>query len=178
MTENIKISPESKIAIAYIKPYRIFLDSYYISNKEFSAKKFEEYIDINLSTYPEGQMPPEISDQMKQLMVQINNVIATISEPTYKKLLPSIIDEVTIKIEDTLRNSFTKEELEEIAILIKNPLVIKLLANKDIFNIMRQSHINLDLELKNAITRETKSIYLEKFGGEFENPFDLPEEPQ
>lgn len=138
------LSPERRVAIAFIRGFRINLDdtlkpifipTQYAEAQAAGAIKF---------FFGDAVPPPaKLSDEMKQIFADMNAELLTYMKESYDDLLPATVEQTLDQIEAYLKISFTSSELEELAVLAENPLLRKLFEVSPVFSILRQEKNSL-----------------------------------
>ena len=146
------ISTAARVAIAFIRPFRSYLDGYaLIRNKRSSIeekfkKRMDEVID-NLRKSGYKVEENEVSFQ-KDFFFKISLYMLDKYEKSYDSILPYFIDELTIALEKELKNNFSENELEALSVLLENPVFVKLLMNKNIFALLKDCEVRMDQEIQ------------------------------
>lgn len=150
------LSPAAKIAIAFIRPFRSYLDGYaLIKNKRTEIEeKINEKIDYIIDDFQHitqgvsNESHTDKNDVQKKILYQFSMLILDKYDKSYDALLPSLIDNLTVELENELNKNYTQQELVELEKLVSNPVLIALLGNKKLFGLLKECEIRMDLELQ------------------------------
>jgi len=156
-----KISLASRVAIAFIRPYRSYLDGYILIKE--SKDDIEKNIRTKMDTFAENakRTNPEADenkiDYARDCMIAINVQMLDVFDPSYTKVLPSVIEDLTVALENELKKNFTEQELEEILEAIDKPSMQKLLANTILFGLLKKYEAEIEYRLRMKIFEDTLS---------------------
>lgn len=138
------ITPERKIAIAFIRVFRKNLDETLKPNKlpdvygEAQANQAIKFLFGTLSA-----PPPELSKYLADLFEEMNEEFRVHMDKMYDELLPASITSAMSEIEKYLLQNFTQTEISELAVLAENETVMKLFSTSGVFGILRKERYNL-----------------------------------
>lgn len=153
---NISIS--SKIAIAFVRPYRSYLEGKKFLNKdkrqieETMRAKLDQIIEQAVSLNPSVDMEELI--QSREALVAANMQLFESHDPTFDKIFPAILEDLIVCLEKELKEKFTEKELAEIYECIENPSMKKMLSNTTLFGFLKSHEIELEYKLKIAIVEQ------------------------
>ena len=172
------ISTASKIAIAFIRPFRAYLDGYALvkdkrSSIEDNFKKRMDDVVGNLRDAGYKVEDNEISIH-KNLFFKLSVYMLDKYEKSYDTVLPHFIDTLTINIENKLKEVFSENELEELLMLVNNPVFMKLLGEKHIFALLKDCEVQMDQEIQFQIMEsmlDMNNTNISKIVDEFKNKF-------
>jgi hypothetical protein len=150
--EMSNISLASKVAIAFLKPFRSYLDG---RNKILEKRKdIEQEVREKTDLIAEStkKYNPHISEERlayaKEGFIAINMHLVDTYDKCYDKVLPEVIDLLTMDLEKELKKSFTNDELRHLIDILADPALKKLLENKDLFGLLKKCEFLLEHKLK------------------------------
>lgn len=150
------ITPERRIAIAFIRFFRKSLDETLKPNNitnaygEPQVKQAMKFLFGNFMT-----PPPGIEDYLLDLFEEMNADFKIHMEKQYDELLPGIISTTMTELEKHFKEKFSEAELNELSALTDNETVMKLLSGLEIFNIFRKERFHMYESLDEAILAYT-----------------------
>jgi hypothetical protein len=146
------ISLASKIAIAFLRPYRSYLDG--MNDMQNKRKEIEKSLQEKSDAIAEAakKLNPKLSEQRleyaKEGFMAINMHLFDSYNKCYGEVLPEIIELLTNDLERELKDSFSQDELKRIVEILKDESVQKLLSNKKLFSVLKQSEILLEHKMR------------------------------
>jgi len=127
------------------------LDGYaLIKNRK---KHIEDNLSDKINTLVEdlqnylGHIDQSKADSQKSALFRLSMLMLDRYEKSYDTILPVLIDSLTVEIEKELKKNFSEQELIELDILIQNPIITKLIQNKNVFAVLKSCEIKMDMEL-------------------------------
>lgn len=150
-----KISPERRIAISFIKPYREYIDSVlkpaHVEN--ISDQKILENVERTLTSIfsENSSIPDNIKDDIKNIMLKINIAGSKMIMPVYYKLLGIALDNVLLYIEKSLVSKFSNKELIQLSEIADIEVVQKLFSMQDIFYFMAQERKAMKVAIQESL---------------------------
>jgi len=147
-----KISLASRLAISFIRPFRYYLDGSMIIKE--SKQKYEEDMRNVIDKMAENaqKINPHIDaknvNYTKESALAINMQMFSNYNKSYEKILPDVIEGLTISLEKEIANSFSDQEMERIIDILTDPVISKLVNNKKIFGLLKAYEIEMDSRLK------------------------------
>jgi len=148
------ISLASKVAIAFIRPFRSYLDGQILiknSRKELEdsfKSRLEEHAARAKINHPEQE--ENISRNIRNLIL-INTRILDSYDVSYEKVLPNFVEDLTSILEQELNKSFSQEELSELILLLEKPLMHRLLSNTVLFGALKKCELELEYKFRTEI---------------------------
>jgi len=148
----MSISWASKLAIAFIRPFRSYVDGYSL----FKGEKVQVEADIRakIDTIAENARSrnPDIDEEKleytKECLIAINMKLIDSYDKSYGDILTEVLDNLTIDLESEIKNSFNGEEQEKLIELVSNPVFQKLLQNQKLFGLLKKSELDLEYKLR------------------------------
>jgi len=175
-----KISLASKIAIAFIRPFRSYLDGYALiknrrGNMEENMKiRMDDIIEEYKTIYPDADLKK--MDLRRDFYYEVSKMILDRYEKSYDEILPKLIDSLTVSIENNLKSKFTEEELMEIEKIVSNPIMLKLLNDKDVFGLLKDCELKMDYEIQmqllGSMMGSENSLKIQEIISELQNKYD------
>lgn len=169
-----RISLASRLAISFIRPFRSYLDGYILIKE--SKSKIQEDLKERLDTVAHGikNINPDLDENKinyaKNYLLTMNLNLLENYDKSYENVLPEVIDELTVSLEKEILNSFSEKEIEKLTDIINDPLVKKLLSNKQIFRLLKNCEIDMNYKLGlETIESTISSNNLEKIRSIFED---------
>lgn len=147
-----KISLASKVAIAFIRPFRSYLDGRVLIKE--SRKQIEDDLKDRMEDFAAKakKQNPNINEKRieyaKDCLIAVNMQMINAYEPSYVKILPNVIEELTIALETELKKDFTPAELAEVVEAVEKPAMQKLLANIMLFGVLKKCEMELEHKLR------------------------------
>jgi hypothetical protein len=176
-----KISLASKIAIAFIRPFRSYLDGYALiknrrGNMEENMKiRMDDIIEEYKTIYPDADLKK--MDLRRDFYYEVSKMILDRYEKSYDEILPKLIDSLTVSIENNLKSKFTEEELMEIEKIVSNPIMLKLLNDKDVFGLLKDCELKMDYEIQmqllGSMMGSENSLKIQEIISELQNKYDF-----
>lgn len=142
------ISDAARIAIAFVRPFRSYLDKYnsVISRKEEFDKYSIAKIDNMFSVFT-NKIDQDKINNIKQKTVEANRKLFERYESSYKTILVEVIDNLLIELEKEINITFSKEEQRELCQLLNNTVFLKLIESNKLFSLLKNSEINIEYKL-------------------------------
>ena len=185
------ISLASRLAICFVRPFRSYLDGHMLIStpKEQREKDLREKMNQKAEAakqqYP--NIDPRRIDYAKEGMIATNLHFINYHESSYEEVLPSIIDELTLELEKEITASFTQEEIEQLLVLVSNPVMKKLLSNTVLFGSLKKFEIELEQKIRDKMyasllgealdkMKETFADLKKKYDIKDSSPEEYPEE--
>jgi hypothetical protein len=147
-----RISLASRLAISFIRPFRSYLDGYMLIKD--SKPKLEEDLKDRIESIASSakKMNPGMDgnriDYAKDCMFAINMQLLANYDKSYEKVLPDVINNLTISLEKEMISSFSEQEIERLTDMLSDPLMKKLLSNKNIFGLLKKCELDMDYRLR------------------------------
>lgn len=148
----MSISFASKIAIAFLRPYRAYLDGANDMSKK--RKEIEKSLKEKSESIVDAakQINPNFSESRleyaKEGFLAINMHLFDSYNKCYVEVLPEVVELLTSDLETELKESFSQEELKRLVEILKDEAVQKLLSNKKLFSVLKQSEILLEHKMR------------------------------
>jgi hypothetical protein len=145
-----KISPASRLAILFIRPFRSYLDGLLLIKE--SGSSLENDIKNNLDIVIESlqkyypQYDQSRIEYLKECLFNMSMKMLKNHNKAYDSILPKIIEDLTIAIEAEINKSFSTQEIEEIIEIAQKPIIKKLLSNQIIFGLLKKYEIEADYQ--------------------------------
>lgn len=156
------ISNSSKIAIAFIRPFRSYLDGRFCFKN--NRKEIEEEIRDKMDSIVEAakEIRPDISEEKlqkaKDYMVDVSFRFLDTNNISYEKIMPQFLDSLTVNIEKEINSSFTKEEIDELTNLLSNKTFQKLINNNKLFFYLKSCETEMEHKMRMSIYDDMKEM--------------------
>lgn len=149
------IRPERKIAIAFLRPFRDYVDRMLKPTQEYekTAERIRESVDetIEMMGGDGIEIPEDLQKNLKTLMVDMNISGAKALDSLYYKLLNEIIDNVHAYVEKTLLDKFTTEELDQLADIAELEVIRKLVGLREVYEFLGQQRRYMKSQMQDAL---------------------------
>jgi hypothetical protein len=148
----MSISWASKLAIAFIRPFRSYIDGYSLFTSE--RTKVEANIRARIDAVVENakNRNPNIDEEeleyTKECLIAINIKLIDSYDKNYGNILIEVLNGLTLDLESEINNSFNAKEQQDLIELISNPTFQKLLQNKKLFSLLKKSELDLEYKLR------------------------------
>lgn len=146
------ISLASKLAIAFIRPFRSYIDGYMLikQSKPELEQELKDRMEILAKQAKEksnSYVDEKRIEYAKECMIAMNLQFLSSYDKNYEEVLPTVIEELTLSLEKEIKSSFSEEDIEKLVDLVNNPMMKVLLANKNIFSMLKKYEAELDYKL-------------------------------
>lgn len=151
------ISPERKVAIAFIRVFRSNLDE---TIRPSSLPLNSSYADQSIRIlFGNLTSPPaDVVSALRMLFNEINIDLLNHLDQIYDSILPDTISSAMNDLEIWFRQSFTENELNSLAEVIANEAVMKLLSKSEPFEILKRAKSSLYDMLDARVTEFSNSL--------------------
>lgn len=191
----MSISWASKLAIAFIRPFRSYVDGYSLFKGEKAQVEADIRAKIDSVVEAAKSRNPDIDEEKleytKDCLIAINMKLIDSYDKSYGDILTEVLDRLTIDLESEIKSSFNGEEQQKLMELISSPVFQKLLQNQKLFGLLKKSELDLEYKLRlktmvdisstkgveemRNLLRDLKKKRKRK-DDEDENDFDFPDE--
>lgn len=149
------IRPERKIAIAFLRPFRDYVDKMLKPTQEYekTADRIRESVDETIETMMgDGiDIPQDLQNDLKALMVNMNVSGAKALDPLYFKLLNEIVDNVHAYLERVLLDKFTEDELAQLADIAELEVIRKIVGLSNVYEFLGQQRRYMKEQMQDAL---------------------------
>lgn len=148
----MSISWASKLAIAFVRPFRSYVDGYSLFKGEKS--QVEADIRARIDTVVENAKArnPNIDkkalEHAKECFIAINMKLIDSYDKSYGDVLTEILNKLMIDLESEIKSSFSGEEQQKLVDIVSNPVFQKLLQNEKLFGLLKKSELDLEYKLR------------------------------
>lgn len=190
----MSISWASKLAIAFIRPFRSYIDGYNLFRGEKSQVEADIRNKMNIVAENAKSLNPHVNEEEiehnKECLIAINMKLIDSYNKNYGDLLSEVLDNLTVELESEIKKSFNKEEQKEIVEIVSSPVFQKLLLNEKLFGLLKKTELDLEYKLRLKTMVDVSSAknsedinslirnFKKKKKRNEENNFDFPEEDQ
>ena len=148
----MSISWASKLAIAFIRPFRSYVDGYSLFKGEKAQVEADIRAKIDAIAENAKSRNPDIDEEKleytKDCLIAINMKLIDSYDKSYGDILTEVLDKLTVDLEFEIKNSFSGEEQQSLIELVSNPVFQKLLQNQKLFGLLKKSELDLEYKLR------------------------------
>jgi hypothetical protein len=160
--DEMSISSISKLAIAFIRPFRSYIDGYNLFRSEYKSQvEAEIRSKIEDITEAARSIDPNIDEEKlkytKECLISINMKLMENYNKNYSGVLAEILEKLTLELEAEIRNSFNIEEQQKLVELVSDPLFQKILQNEKLFGLLKKSELDLEYKLRQKTSLDISS---------------------
>ena len=112
------ISLASKLAIAFIRPFRSYIDGYMLIKQ--SKPELEQELKDRMENLAKqakehsSHVDEKRIEYAKECMIAMNLQFLSSYDKNYEEVLPTVIEELTLSLEKEIRSSFSEEDIEKL----------------------------------------------------------------